>query len=77
MHLPETGDLLVGAEAIRDYLVQLGLPDTTKAGDIYYLKRAQQWPIGKVGEGRSAKLIASKRRLLRHADKISRGSSAA
>jgi hypothetical protein len=66
----QNGDLLVGAEAIRDYLVELGLPATTKAGDVYYLKRAQQWPIGKVSEGRSAKLIASKRRLMRHAEKL-------
>jgi hypothetical protein len=60
------GDLLVGADAILAYLVFLGMPEDT---DIYYLKRAGRWPIGKTsGEGGS--LIASKRRLARHAQKI-------
>jgi hypothetical protein len=60
------GDLLVGRDAIRDYLVYLGMPDDI---DIYYLKRLGQWPIGKTsGEGGS--LIASKRRLARYAQKI-------
>jgi hypothetical protein len=70
------GDLLVGADAIRDYLVYLGMPADV---DIYYLKRAGYWPIGNTGgeSGHAGKLIASKRRLIRHAEKITSGSSAA
>jgi hypothetical protein len=66
------GDLLVGAEAIAAYLVYLGVPNP----DVYYLKRANVWPIGNTAGDRS-KLIASKRRLARHADKIARGFTAA
>lgn len=66
------GDLLVGADAILDYLVFLGMPEDT---DVYYLRRAGRWPIGKTaGDGGS--LIASKRRLARHAEKITRGRAA-
>ncbi len=60
------GDLLVGADAIRNFLVHLGMPEDV---DIYYLKRAGRWPIGNTG-GEGGKLIASKRRLARHAQKI-------
>jgi hypothetical protein len=70
------GDLLVGADAIRAFLVYLGMP----AGvDPYYLKRAGHWPIGNTGggSGGGGKLIASKRRLTRHAEKITRGPTAA
>jgi hypothetical protein len=67
------GDLLVGADAIRAYLVYLGMPEGT---DPYYLKRAGRWPIGNTG-GEGGKLIASKRRLTRHAEKITRGPTAA
>ena len=53
------GDLLVGAAAIRAYLVFLGMP----AGvDPYYLKRSGRWPIGNTGGstgGGGGKLIAS------------------
>ena len=67
------GDLLVGAEAIRAYLAHLGMPADV---DVYYLRRARRWPIGKTaGEGGS--LIASKRRLTQHAEKITRGTAAA
>jgi hypothetical protein len=69
------GDLLVGADAIRAFLVYLGMP----AGvDPYYLKRTGNWPIGNTG-GRNGggKLIASKRRLIQHAEQITRGSAAA
>jgi hypothetical protein len=60
------GDLLVGADAIRDYLIFLGMPADV---DVYYLKRTRRWPIGKTaGEGGS--LIASRRRLARHAQKL-------
>jgi len=57
------GDLLYGADAIRVHLVALGLPEDT---DVYYLRRARKWPIGKDG----AYLIASKKRLERHAQRI-------
>jgi hypothetical protein len=42
------GDLLVGADAIRAYLVYLGMPEGT---DPYYLKRTGRWPIGNTGGG--------------------------
>jgi hypothetical protein len=70
------GDLLVGAGAIRAFLVYLGMPEGV---DPYYLKRARRWPIGNTGggDGRGGKLIASKRRLAHHAEKITRGPTAA
>ena len=61
------GDLLVGGAAILTFLVDLGMPEDT---DIYYLKRAGHWPIGKTSDGGGGQLIASKRRLTRHAQKI-------
>jgi hypothetical protein len=67
------GDLLVGADAVRAFLVHLGMPETT---DPYYLKRTGHWPIGNTA-GADGKIIASKRRLLRHVEKISRGPTAA
>ena len=49
-----------------NFLVHLGMPEDV---DIYYLfKRAGRWPIGNTG-GEGGKLIASKRRLARHARK--------
>jgi hypothetical protein len=63
------GDLLVGADAIRAYLVELGMPEGT---DPYYLKRTGRWPIGNTG-GEGGKIIATKSQLSRHANKISRG----
>jgi hypothetical protein len=66
------GDLLIGADAIRDFLVGLGMPEST---DPYYLKRSGNWPIGNTA-GDGGKLIASKQRLARHTDKIARGSTA-
>jgi hypothetical protein len=60
------GDLLVGADKIKAFLVELGMPEHV---DIYYLKRAGRWPIGKTG-GEGGSLIASKRRLARYAQKI-------
>ena len=55
------GDLLVGAAAIRAYLIFLGTPEEGTA-DPYYLKRSG-WPIGNTANG-GGKLIACKRRLL-------------
>jgi hypothetical protein len=70
------GDLLVGAEAILNYLIFLGMPADTDVDDVYYLKRTGRWPIGNTA-GDGGKLIASKRRLARHADKVTRGPTAA
>jgi hypothetical protein len=56
------GDLLVGAGPIEAHLKQLGVPDP----DAYYLRRSGKMPIGKYG----ANLIASKRRLARHTQKL-------
>ena len=42
----------------------------------YYLKRGGRWPIGNLG-GDAGKLIASKRRLIRYAEKLTRGGSSA
>jgi hypothetical protein len=67
------GDLLVGKDAIKDFLMSLGMPEST---DPYYLKRSGNWPIGNTA-GDGGKLIASKRRLARHAEKIARGNTAA
>ena len=68
------GDLLVGADAIRAFLVELGIPE--KTADPYYLKRTGRWPIGNTG-GDGGKIIASKRRIIRHIDQITRGPTAA
>jgi|SRR5262245_30393523 len=70
---PLAADLLVGAARIKRYLIGRGMPSTT---DPYYLKKTG-WPIGKTGSGQSAQLIASTRRLDRHADKLARGAAAA
>ena len=67
------GDLLVGADAIREFLVFLGMPEST---DPYYLKRRKRWPIFNTSpEG--GNIIASKRRLSNYAEQITRGSTAA
>jgi hypothetical protein len=60
------GDLLVGRDKIRAFLISLGMPESV---DPYYQKRVG-WPIGKSGAAKSASLIASKRRLVRYAQKI-------
>jgi hypothetical protein len=67
------GDLLVGAAAIRDFLIHLGLP--VDVDQIYYLKRTG-WPIGNTSISPGPKrrtgglLIASKRRLIAHTQKL-------
>jgi hypothetical protein len=68
------GDFLVGRDAIHSFLVGLGMPEET---DVYYLKRSGNWPIGGTALDGGGKLIASKRRLIRHLEKLTRGSSAA
>jgi len=64
------GEFLPGADAILKYLIHLGVlqPDA-EAEAVYYLKRTKRWPIGSDG----GKLIASKSRLARHAQKIAAG----
>jgi hypothetical protein len=69
------GDLLVGAAAIRAFLVHLGWP-VEKDDEIYYLKRTGRWPIGNTG-GSDGPLISSKRRLSNHVHKMARGPPAA
>ena len=64
---PFANDLLVGAQKIRDFLISLGMPESV---DVYYLKKKKDWPIGKSGTEDSATLIATKRRLVRYAQKI-------
>jgi hypothetical protein len=65
------GDLLVTAGPIEAYLKTRGIPKP----NAYYFKRSG-WPIGSTG-GTGGKLIASKRRLDHHIDKLTRGSAAA
>ncbi len=68
------GDLLVGADAVRDFLKSLGMPEGT---DVYYLRRCGRWPIGNTGgSGAGGRLIASKKRLLHHLEQITRGPAA-
>ena len=68
------GDLLVGADAILNYLISLGiLPADADVDDVYYLKRTGRWPIGNTAGDDGGKLIALKRRLARHVQKIAAG----
>lgn len=59
-------DLLSGANAIAEFL-------GTNAREVYLLAQTKRLPIGRLGR----KLIASKRSLARHVEKITRGSTAA
>jgi hypothetical protein len=64
-------DVLLGAKRIAGHITALGFPvDET---DVYYLHRAKKWPFNKYG----VFLIASKRRLTDHAEKLLRGPTAA
>jgi len=59
-------DLLVGGDDIRDFLRdELGF----KPSDPYYLRR-KGFPIGKSGSTKKSGLIASKRRIIRHIQKL-------
>ena len=60
----QAADMLYGAPAIKAYLIELGVPEETC--NPYYLRQKRKWPIGKDGHF----LVASKRRLKRHAEKI-------
>jgi hypothetical protein len=64
------GDVLLGASTIRSFLMRLGM---TKANP-YYLRRSG-WPIGNTADGAPAGgiLIASKRQLIGHIGKMTRG----
>ena len=66
------GDLLLGAKQIAKFITS-SLGVQTDEDDIYYAKRTNKLPIGNYG----AELIASKTKLTRHFDKITRGSAAA
>jgi hypothetical protein len=59
------GDLLVGATRIAEHISEL-VGEPVRAADVYYFKKMKKWPIGKHG----AELIASRKRLARHAQKI-------
>jgi hypothetical protein len=65
------GDVLQGAGEIRAYLRKRGMRETTNP----YRLRKQGWPIGSTGQGGS--LFSTKRKLDRHIDKMTRGSTAA
>jgi hypothetical protein len=68
------GEFLLGAEAILKYLISLGvLPADATVEDVYYLRRSKRWPIGSTAGDDGGKLIAIKRRLGRHAQKIASG----
>jgi hypothetical protein len=67
------GDLLVGAPAIKSYLIYLGWPASV---DPYYLRRVGKLPIGKTAD-EGGQLAASKRRLKNRTEKITRGNTAA
>ena len=64
-------DVLLGAKSIAEHITALGFP--VNETDVYYLHRAKKWPFNKYG----VFLIASKRRLSRHAKEILRGPPAA
>jgi hypothetical protein len=64
------GDVLLGAKSIAEHITALGFP--VNETDVYYLHRAKKWPFNKYG----VFLIASKRRLTRHAENLLRGSAA-
>jgi hypothetical protein len=59
-------DLLNGAAEIAEFL-------GTNTREVYLLAQTKRLPIGRLGR----KLIASKRQLTRHTDKITRGNTAA
>ena len=62
------GDVLLGAKRIAEHLTSiLGVP--VNETDVYYARRMQKLPIGKYG----ILLIASKRRLAKHVEKLTRG----
>jgi hypothetical protein len=64
-------DVLLGAKSIAEHITSLGFP--VNETDVYYLHRAKKWPFNKYG----VFLIASKRHLTRHAEKLLHGPTAA
>lgn len=69
---PLAGDALLGAKKIAAHIASI-LGVRVDEDDVYYFNRVQKWPIGKYG----ALLIASKKRLNNHAEKMMRGTTAA
>jgi hypothetical protein len=63
--------VLLGAAKIAAHLTAI-LGEPVDADDVYYARRMKKWPIGKYG----ALLIASRRRLNNHIEKMTRGSAA-
>ena len=61
------GDVLLGAKNIAEHITSLGFP--VDEIDVYYLHRAKKWPFNKYG----VFLLASKKRLNRHAKELLRG----
>jgi hypothetical protein len=73
-HLPP-GDLMVGADIILRFLIELGvLPEDATVEKVYYAKRSGV-PVGNTG-GDNGPLIASKQRLRNHYSKLARGTAA-
>jgi hypothetical protein len=68
----DAGDALLGAKRIAEHIASI-LNVPVNESDVYYFTRAKKWPIGKYG----ALLIASKKRLNNHAEKMMRGPTAA
>jgi hypothetical protein len=64
-------DVLLGAAKIAAHLTAI-LGEPIDSDDVYYAHRMKKWPIGKYG----AFLIASKKRLNNHIEKMTRGSAA-
>jgi hypothetical protein len=65
-------DLLIGAKAIRDFLLSIGMHESI---DPYYLRRTKRWAIGNTSGrdvGTGGRLIATKSRLLHQINEITR-----
>jgi hypothetical protein len=73
----ETNEAPKQADRLADDLLDGGAEIAAFLGcntrEVYHLHKTQRLPIGRLGR----KLIASKRQLTRHTDRIARGSSAA
>jgi len=66
-------DLLAGANVIYNFLVSVGMPEGT---DVYHLRRTGRWPIENTagdGCGGGGILVASRYRLLKCIEKLTRG----
>jgi hypothetical protein len=63
----DRADLLVGALAIKEFLIELGWPPKVNP---YYLVQTEQWPIGRTSGGKGGHLVASKRKLRSYVARI-------